>query len=733
MQVPVRVHLELGGAFFAVRTLTGAEAASSLGALKVRFFVDVHARIDPDAWAGEVATLVIARGAEHRTVRRVVTRVTRGAAAVGDRVGAPVELTLVSRLDTLRFTEDLRVFRNKDIPSIVCEVLGERGIATRRALNRSYPSRPYVVAWRESYLDFVTRLLAEEGIFSVVDDDDAVVLGDSPGAYDRSDSIAFHEASGLDGRREAVFEVGTKRAMGPGKITFRDFDFQRPSLENAGSAKGSATGPEVYVYPGKNDAPAAGDLAAANAAEALHAAANLITGASHAIAIRPGIAVAIEGSPLGDLDVAMTRVLYDFDEAERPFSVRFEGVDASRTYRPNPLSLAAKPGMPQLMVGFVVGPAGSDIHTDEWGRVKVHFPWDRRQAKDDDASDWIPTLQDNTGHSVGIPRVGWEVLVGYLEGDPDRPVILGRLFNPLDPLHVTLPEKRMFTALRSISSPRNENRERTGENEILFDDTLGEERISMLAERDRTVEIEHDRMETTFEVDSRDVGRDEVVEIGHDRRLDVGHARSEIIGHDRVESVGANRSLKIGRDSATTVGGDRDVRIGGAHVRRVGQTDTTGAKNLSETIGALALEATVDANSSSASRANITVVGGVHATIAGATASRTTGRAKIETIGALLLQKAKREIQTRIKGAMVRKVAGSLTATAGDDVAFTAPKKLTLEVGSLVLRAKERISFTVGETKCALEKATIDLDTKDIKAFATSDNRLAAKITEQIP
>lgn len=731
MEDPLVIHVELHGARHLVRRLRGEEAISATAPLEVAFQVPVADPLEPDAVTGDTATVVFARSGIERRFTRVITACRRGATRATARAGVDVELTLVPKLDTLRHRVDLRVFRDKDVPSIVESVLGDLGISTERRLSASYGVRPYTVQWRESDLAFVSRLLESEGIFYFVDDDDRVILGDSSSALDGGQPLSFKEASGLDAGEDAVFELGEHGRMAPGSFTFRDFDFQRPSLDMDGKSAGAFEGgPEVYVFPGKHGDPAEGAGRASKASRASRAASAGYVGRAHAAGLRPGMSLRIEQTPIDpfDLDVCVTRVRHSFDLTEKGYSVGFDAVP--REVVPTPESTTECPIHAGPMIGYVVGPAGADIHTDPWGRVKIHFPWDRLQPKDDNASDWVPTLQDNTGSSVGIPRIGWEMLVHFDEGDPDHPVILGRVYNPLDDFYAVLPENRMYSALRSMTSPRNPKGP-TGENKILFDDRAGFERIHMWSERDRRVLVAHDKKENTDDYEDRTVHRDERVAVGKDRTVQTGQDHVDNVHRHRTETIGANRTVRVKRTTAEATEGNESLRIGGSHNRRIGNSDRVGVKRIfSEAIGALDLEASIKDNELSGRWVSAWTVGGLALEIAKNTISRTTGKLQIDLLGSLT-QKAKAAIQQRIGKSRTVKIGGSLSVEAGDSVTFSGIEELTIEAKSIKLAPKEKLSMTVGSTHWVIagDKHAIEAP-KDVEMRATAKNHLAADVTK---
>lgn len=731
MEDALVIDIQLAGGRYRVRTLRGSEATSSTLPVTASFFIPIEDGLDPDAVTGSPATVTLQRRGVVRRFTRVVAESARAAARRVDRSGSLVEVTLTPLFDTLRYRTDLRVFRDKDVPTIVGEVLGDMGVKVERRLSGSYGVRPYTVQWRESDHAFACRLLASEGIFYFVTDDDGVVLGDSPASFDDVQPIPFREASGLDGREDAVFEIGEGGAMAPGAFTFRDFDFMKPRLDMDGKAAGpSEGGPEVYVFPGKHGDPAGGARTAALAGDASAAASGGILGKAHAGWLRPGLATAIVDSPLEYVDrVTIQRVSFEYDETRQGFFLEFAALPEG--VLPRPPRATNSPSINAPMIGYCVGPAGEDIHCDAWGRVKVHFPWDRLQPKDDNASDWVPTLQDNTGSSIGIPRIGWELLVHYNEGDPDRPVILGRLYNPLDDFYAELPANRMYSALRSLTSPRSDDGP-TGYNQILLDDRAGFERINMHAEKDRRVVVANDKTENTDYEEIREVLRDETISVGKDRTVTVHEKRLQRVLHNRTEKIGGSRTLKVDAGMTGSVKKDHSVTIGGSHKRRIEDSDSVQVKKVhSEKIGAVDLEASVSDNVVRGNWVSAWTVGAAAIEVAKNTVSRNTGKLQIDTFG-MLLQKAKEAVQTRVAKARTVKVGGSMTVTAVESATLNAVESIEVQAKTITIDAKERLSLTVGQTSWVLQgEEHHQTATADVEVRATGLNHLAAAVSKQ--
>lgn len=707
---PLRYLLEVGGIRRPCLRVRGTEAMSA----PYRFVIDLQVPaddpLDPDATVGEPAVLHLVRQGTVRTITGVATRVVRRATRRGQAMGAPVEVVLEPTLALARHRVDIRVFRDKSADRIAAEVIGAFGIPVVLRLTRSYAIRPYCVQMRESDLDFVNRLLEDEGIFSFVDDDGTWVLGDEPGAYlDPLGVIPFHHGSGLDRNRDAVHELGWTGRATAGRVSLRDFNHEAPSLDMDVSVPGPTPwGPEWYDYPGEYEQPSEGAAKARLRAEALACARRRLSGRSFAGGLRPGRQFVLEGTPPGidDGEYVVTRVEHDFT-LERGFSCDFEALPATVAFRPEVVTEV--PTLPNPLTGFVTGPPGADIHTDSWGRVKVHFPWDRLQPKDDHCSHWVPVLQDNTGESSAMPRIGWEVLTHFMEGDPDRPVVVGRVFNPEDPFEEELPKHKTRTSLRSQSSPRTAGA--TGFNMIRFEDKAGAECIDVHAERDQRVVVGNDQTEQIDSGEARIVKGNEVISIGTVHKTNVAKEDRPLVDGNRTLVVGANRDVKAKEGASTTVRGNHALTIGGSHERSMGQNDATGSKNLKESIGAIVLEGSIKTNSTAAGRVSVLAVGGAIIEIARIAKSESAMKARVEAVGGIFFTKAGENVGVRANKSRKLAVGALYSANSKKEMLIAGREKLTTKSLSAKLEAPI-ITLKVGETTVTLKEGKIAFNAK---------------------
>jgi type VI secretion system secreted protein VgrG len=272
--------------------------------------------------------------------------------------------------------------------------------------------------------------------------------------------------------------------------------------------------------------------------------------------------------------------------------VSLEAVDVREPYRP--ARVTPKPVIQGTQTAVVVGPAGDEIHTDEFGRIRVQFHWDRYGKLDEKSSCWVRVGQMWAGKNWGgiyIPRIGQEVIVSFLEGDPDCPLVIGSVYNGANKPPFALPGNKTQSGIRSRSSLQG-----TGDNcnELRFEDKKGSELVFLHAEKDQTIEVENDEKHSVGHDRNKDVKNDEASSIGGNRTESVGGNESISVGKDRSESVtgaesisiGKDRSLNIAGSSSLSVGKDESVSVTGARTDQVGNNeDVSIGKNRTHNIG----------------------------------------------------------------------------------------------------------------------------------------------------
>jgi type VI secretion system secreted protein VgrG len=578
-----------------VINFTGEEGLSRLFCFQLELTSDDW-EIDLDAVVGKAATFSIKSHESERAIHGIVARMEMG--GKGEKF-APYRVELVPEVWLLTRVSRSRIFQKKTVREIAQEVFKEAGVPTSRfrfALKRTLPAREYCVQYRETDWNFVSRLLEEEGIFYFFEQKDketVLVMGDSPDAVvaiASPDKIPFREPSGAVTDREAVYDFRFAQELKSGKSTLKDYNFTRPDVQIEGSASAARDDKlEIYDYPGyyvvkENDSVGSadkfpsGDLAnlgkdiakiRLEEAQALRLRAE---GMSVCRRFIPGFRFELEGHHRGGFNAGylLTWVRHSGAQPATPaagaskitYENRFACIPKEVVFRPE--RVTPKPAVKGVQTALVTGPSGEEIYTDFYGRVKVQFPWDRLGKKDDKSSCWVRVASAWAGKSWGAiytPRIGQEVVVDFLEGDPDRPIITGRVYNGNNQPPYKLPEEKTKSTLKSDSTKGG-----GGFNEYRFEDVKGSEEIYQHAQKDLTIKTENDKNQNT--------GHDETLSIGNNRTKSVGKNESTTVGENRTESVGKNESITIGGSRTESVGKNESISIGEKRTESVGKDES---------------------------------------------------------------------------------------------------------------------------------------------------------------
>ena len=373
-------------------------------------------------------------------------------------------------------TADCRIFQEMKVPDIIKAVFADHPSADfKLELTGTYRKWIYCVQYRETDFNFVSRLMEQEGIgyyFRHTDGHDTLVLTDSTSkhspvsGYEKLSFVAPTEQVKPDLEHVHAWDFG--REIQPGVYVHDDYDFERPSVElktNKSLPRGyRPSDSEVYDYPGEYVERGDGEQYASIRIDELGAQFELAHGATNARGLTVGALLTLKHHPRGDQNREYLIVGANYDlsfadyealprGAETGYRCAFVAMPTSQQFRPK--RLTPKPFVQGPQTAVVVGPGGEEIYTDKYGRVKVQFHWDRRGKKDENSSCWIrvshPWAGKNWG-AIATPRLGQEVIVDFLEGDPDQPIITGRVYNAEQMPPYDLPANKTQTGIKSRSS-----------------------------------------------------------------------------------------------------------------------------------------------------------------------------------------------------------------------------------------------------------------------------------------
>jgi type VI secretion system secreted protein VgrG len=568
----VELHLRRGERLaLDVHSLRGVEALSACYQFDVVASVPrAGDALDLHETLGEYARLVLhAPGHAPRTVHAVVSA-ARGLGPVSDLELARYRLRLVPRLALLKLTQNSRIFQDQTVPEIVATVLRKADVRHKFTLLGAYARRGYCVQYQESDYAFITRLLAEEGIWFAFshpvsndgnDDGELLVLADRATHYAPIAGDLELPLQRLGGvvAEEHVARFGLERSARPGAVELRHFDYQRPNLERG--AKAAIATPRrgldearlaLYDHHAEFEDAALTRADSERALQQHRRKALRAAGESNSRRLHPARFFELTDAAPEGLDGAyvVTRVEH---RARLRRLVEQGAGDGEGVYRNTfqcvPRATNAPPPRPprRLQQGvetaIVVGPSGEAIYTDPQGRVKVQFHWDREGARNEHSSCWLRVAQAWAGAQMGaqfLPRVGTEVLVGFVGGDVDRPVVLGALHNGLHDPPFALPDQKTRSGFRTASTPGGE-----GFNELSFEDAAGSEEVLLRAQRDLREVVLNDR--------TSDVGADLTLTVAGDCVESIGASRVEVIRGGRTSTVMGDRQSHVLGDARATV------------------------------------------------------------------------------------------------------------------------------------------------------------------------------------
>src|SRR5271157_5987650 len=617
-----------------------------------------------------------------------------------------------------------RIFQNQSTREIIETVFGDFGFNDFEFdLKGSYAKREYCVQYRETAFNFVSRLMEHEGIFYFFRHEDGkhtLVMADRFSAYqDCPENHVEYSPDSLAPNHITSWEH--QYEFRSGKWTRTDYNFQMPSnrlLTSTGTMINlpDAKKYEIFDYPGEYFLEAEGEPVTKVRMEEEEVGFDVATGSSQCCTFTPcgkftleGHGVAAENSTyvITSIQHSATESSYGSSAAGSSYSNVFTCIPASVTFRPP--RTTPKPMVQGPQTAVVTGPPGEEIYVDKYGRVKVQFFWDRKGKKDEKSSCWIRVTEQWAGKGWGVivhPRIGQEVVVDFLEGDPDRPLITGRVYNAEQMPPYDLPGNMTQSGIKSRSSkggsPANYN-------ELRFEDLKGSELITLHAEKDQSIEVEHD----------------EAHWVGHDRTKNIDHDETTTVKHDRTETVDNNETITVHGMRTETVDKNETITVHMNRTETVDQNETihiganrTETVNMNEVITVLLTRTRmVRVNESvNVGAAQEITVGGLRAVTVGATQAITVGASQTITVGTN---------ETESYGANHTQTVGgnqSVTVTKDGTYKITGERKTEvdkndeLKVGKVfAMDAGERIVLKTGDAMIEMKKdGTIGIKGKDI-------------------
>ena len=650
-------------------------------------------------------------------------------------------------------TADCRIFQEQTVPDIVKKVFEDHPSANFEfKLFRTYRKWNYCVQYRESDYNFIARLLEHEGIYWYLlhtDGDSKLVLVDSQSAHDAAPDCEslpyFHDTQGSAPDHECIMDWDFASEVESDKVVLTSYDFERPSTSLQVNAKKSPkyTLPDLEVFDFQGDYVQASDGSqwSEDRLDEHQTHYQAARAASNAQGVEVGSLLKLTDHPRADqngqylITGISVRARIDAYESGAgggtSYHCQLSAIPSAQQFRPP--RRTPKPFVQGPQTALVVGPSGEEIFTDKYGRVKLQFHWDRLGKGDEKSSCWVRVSHPWAGKNFGaihIPRMGQEVVVDFLEGDPDQPLITGRVYNAEQMPPWDLPANATQSGILTRSSKGGAY---GNANAIRFEDKKGSEQLWIHAEKDQSIEVENDETHWVGHDRTKTIDHDEISHIKHDRTetvdnnetitvhgmrtetvdknetITVHQNRTEKVDLNEGIAIGVNRTESVGANETITVGSNRSVTVGASETKTVAlqRTHTVGV-NETISVGA-AQQITIGAMQAVTVGANQTInVGAAQSTSVGAAQSNTIGAAQSNTIGAAQTTEVGADRSLTVTGAQATSVGKGRTTSVAEDDSLTVGK-------NLVIKASDSVSITTGDASIMMKKdGSITIKGKDI-------------------
>ena len=504
---------------------------------------------------------------------------------------------------------NFRIYQNQTVIAIVEEVLGRCRIPHKVVAGGGKRTLSYCVQYGESDFAFVSRLLEEEGLYYFYKHEASahrMIICDKPSSHrdlpvgklhynPMSDSLTLVDSKSRPRAGAGAWVQSWHEHASTGaeaKVTLRDFDFKKPSkpreVRHEESKAHEEDAIEVYRWPGRYYQDSDGQALSHVLLESRRAQRIRYAGTSRSASIQPGYVVMLDRHPNGRLNrrYLITGVRSQFSSEQYRSGAMAGETHVDFSAIPDDVQFRAPIVTPRPVAkgpetAIVTGPAGEEIHVDEFGRIKVQFHWDRRGKLDDKSSCWLRVSQTGGLGNIIIPRIGHEVLVDFINGNPDRPIVVGRVFNashmPVYPLPANKTRAvwrtKTYKADKGLAQPGAEpiDTGKPGANEIRFEDATGKEEFFVHAEKDMNRRVRHN--------ETHHVGRNVEIKVGKSRREEVGEHETILIKQNRQEEVKGTETIKIVKDRQTTIDSNDTLKVRKKIVIDAGQEIVITAKS----------------------------------------------------------------------------------------------------------------------------------------------------------
>jgi type VI secretion system secreted protein VgrG len=568
-----------------LHSFNGVEGISKL----FHFDLTMHSEnrsIQFDSIVGKKATVtVFLPDGSKRHINGIISSFSQGGSSpledgTTPTIFASYYATLVPWLWALTRTSDCRIFQNMSAPDIIAKVFKEHGFSDfANRLYGAFEPREYCVQYRETDFNFVSRLMEEEGIFYFFEhsqDKHVLVLANRPNEFKPSPlhpDVSYKSIIGEKREHDVINEWYLTQEQRAGKYTLVDYNFQQPLLDLTATVTGKDERKlEIYDYPGEYREKGQGERLVGLRMEEEQTPLIVISGAGTCAGFTPGYRFDLRDHYRRDFNKSYVLTSVNHwavqgsnyrSTAEQAaggyqYANRFQCLPHPTAYRP--ARVTPTPVVRGSQTAIVVGPAGEEIYVDKYGRVKVQFHWDREGKYNENSSCWMRVSQNWAGKRWGamfIPRIGQEVIVDFLEGDPDQPIITGRVYNGDSMPPYELPGEKTKSAIKSNSTKGGE-----GFNEIRFEDKKGEEQVFIHAEKQQDNRVKKDSLEWVGGERHLIVKQDQMEEVEGDKHLQVKGNQNEKVDGTVSLKAGMDMQQKVGMKAALDAGMEIHLKSG---------------------------------------------------------------------------------------------------------------------------------------------------------------------------
>ena len=748
---PLRIETALGPDAVFLTHFTGDEGISQLSQFSLELLAPIDVPIDFSKVLGQSAHVEVDLKGGTRFFHGWINRFGQGGR---DEDFIHYRAELVPQFWFWSKRTQSRIFQHLSVPDILKKVLD--GLKVDFDLQGAFEKRDYCVQYRESDFAFASRLMEEEGIyffFKHTKSEDRLVVANAPRSHPDlpiAAKLIYDEVQGGNREENRITAWEKVQEVRSGKVTLWDHCFELPhkhldadktipDTAQAGTIThklkvGGAEKLELYDYPGgyaqRFDGVDRGGSAKAADLQKIFddnkrtvgirlqeeaALALLIHGSSNCAQMHSGFKFTLDRHFDANGDYVLTEVSHSASVGANYKSGGSEEMQYSNTFVCMPLAvpfrpqrLTPRPTVHGSQSAVVVGPAGEEIFTDKYGRVKVQFHWDRQGKTDAESSCWIRVATMWAGRNWGmihIPRIGQEVIVDFLEGDPDQPIVVGSVYNADMMPPWGLPDHKTQSGIQTRSSPGGGG---ANFNQIRFEDKSGGEQIHIHAEKNQDIEVEHDETHWVGHDRKKTIDHDETTHVKHDRTETVDNNEKITIGVNRTEQVGSNESIAVGANRTRTVGGNESVTVAKMRTHTVGINEAI-------TVG-VAREVTVGAAQTiTVGAAQTITVGAMQAITVGASQTITVGSSQTTSVGSNDTLTVGGSRSETIAKDHSEKVGAGRTADITTDDSVKVGKNFVLDAG-------ESITIKTGDASITMKKdGTITIKGKDITIDASGE------------